>query len=109
MVAVAVLVALTVWRAVTREVGPDPEVEALHSEEEAVRVCREAVASRLAAQDPSILGSGRPEYLQGGEYDVWLAVELQDGIRRARYDVLCEVQFSAETGWIVEAVSLDPS
>ncbi len=107
IVGVAVLVTLHVWVVVTREVGPDQEVEALHSEEEAVRVCSEAVESRFTGRNPSIVGLGGTEYLQGGEYEVRLAVELQDGIRRARYEVLCEVQFSAETGWIVEDVSLD--
>ena len=109
MVALVVLVALNLWATATREVGPDPEVEALHSEEEAVRVCREAVESRFAAQSLSIVGSGRPEYLQGGEYDVRLAVELQDGIRRTSDEALCQLQFTAETGWIVEDVSLDPN
>ncbi len=106
-VAVAALVAANVWFALTREVGPDPEVEALHSEEDAVRVCREAVESRLAARNPSIVGPGRPEYLQGGEYEVRLAVELRDRARRTRNEVLCEVQFRAETGWTVEEMSLD--
>ena len=109
MVAVVVLVALNLWATATREVGPDPEVEALHSEEEAVRVCREAVESHLTARNPSIVGPGGPEYPQGGEYEVRLAVELQDGRRRTRDEVLCQLQFTAETGWIVEDVSLDPN
>ena len=109
VVAVAVLVAFNVWFVVTRDRGPDPEVEALHSEEEAVRVCSEAVESRLAARNPSILGPGRPEYLQGGEYEVRLAVELWDRARRTRNEVLCQLQFTADTGWIVEDVSLDPN
>ena len=109
LVAVVVLVALNVWFVATREVGPDPEVEALHSEEEAVGVCREAVESRFAARNPSIVGLGRTEYLQGGEYDVRLEVELRDGTRRTRDEVLCQLQFTAETGWIVEDVSLDPN
>jgi hypothetical protein len=58
---VVLLVMLNVWRAATGDVGPDPEVEALHSEEEAVRVCRDAVESRLAARDPSIVGPERRE------------------------------------------------
>ena len=37
------------------------------------------------------------------------AVELDDGSFRARDQVLCQVQFTAETGWIVEEVSLDPN
>lgn len=109
LVVVVVLVAVNAWRSMTIDVGPDPAVEALHSEEEAVLACREAVESRLATQDPLIVGPGRSEYLQGGEYDIWLAVELRDGTRRTRADVLCEVQFTAETGWSVEDVSLDPS
>ena len=87
----------------------DPEVEAQHSEEEAVRVCRDAVESRLAARDPSIVGPGRPEYLQGGEYDVRLEVELDDGTLRTGKEVLCQVQFTSETGWVVEDVSLNPN
>ena len=93
----------------TREAGPDPGVEALHSEEEAVRVCSEAVESRFTARSPSIVDLGRTEYLQGGEYEVWLAVELRDGARLTRNEVLCQLQFTAETGWIVEDVSLDPN
>ena len=109
LVAVVVLVALNLWFLSTREVGPDSEVEALHSEEEAVRVCSEAVESRFAARNASIVGLGRTEYLQGGEYEVQLAVELQDGTRRTSDQVLCQLQFTAETGWIVEDVSLDPN
>lgn len=102
-----VLLVLNVWRGLTSDVGPDPEVEALHSQEEAIRICRDAVESRFAAQDPSIAGPGQSEYLQGGEYDVRLVVELDDGSFRIGNEVLCQVQFTAETGWIVEDVSLD--
>ena len=83
MFAVVVLVVLNVWRA--------------------------AVESRLAARDPTIVDPGRPEYLQGGEYDVRLAVALDEGTLRTRNEVLCQVQFTSETGWIVEDVSLDPN
>ena len=109
ILAVAVLLAVNVWAAVTRETGPDPEVEALHSPEETGLFCAEAVESRMAAQNPSIMGPGRSEYLQGGEYKVRLPVELRDGAGRARNVVLCQLQFTAETGWIVEDVSLDPN
>ena len=109
MFAVAVLVVLNVWRAGTKDVGPDPEVEALHSEGEAVRLCRDAVQSQLGARDPSIVDSGRAEYLQGGEYDVRLVVELDDGNFRTTDTVICQAQFTAETGWIVEDVSPDPN
>ena len=63
LIAVVVLVALNFWFSATRDVGPDPEVEALHSEEAAVRVCGEAVESRFAARNPSITGLGQTEYL----------------------------------------------
>ncbi len=107
--ALAVLVGLNLWRAATREAGPDPEVEALHSPEEAIRICRDAVQSQLAARDPSLVDPGRSEYLQGGEYDVRLVVELDDGNFRSTDAVLCQAQFTAETGWIVEDVSVDPN
>ena len=109
LAAVAVLVAVNVWSAVRRDVGPDREVEALHSEEDAVGVCSDAVESRFAARFPAILGPGPTEYLQGGEYEVRLEIALRDGARRTRAEVLCELQFTAETGWIVEDVSLDPN
>ena len=109
MFAVVVLVVLNVWSVLTGDVGPDPEVEALHSEAEAVRLCRDAVESRLAARDPSIVTPGRPEYLEGGEYNVRFGVELDDGTLRTRDEVLCQVQVTSETGWIVEDVSLDPN
>ena len=109
MVVLVVLVVVNVWRGATVEDGPDPEAEALHSEEEAVRVCREAVQSRFAAQGPSIVPPEQPEYLQGGEYEVRLVVELDDdGFRTGRV-VLCQAQFTAETGWVVEDVSLGPN
>lgn len=101
---VVVLLALNVWRSLNRDFGPDPEVEALHSEAAAIDVCVEAVKSQLV--DPTFLGPGRPEYLQGGEYDVWLNVEVQEGRRRTRDDILCQVQFTVETGWIVEEISV---
>ncbi len=106
MAVVSLLVAVNILIYMTRDDGPDPEVEALHSEEAAVDVCREAVGSRLAGRRPSIVGPGRPEYLQGGEYEVRLLVELQAGARRTEDDVLCQLQFTAETGWVVEDMSL---
>jgi hypothetical protein len=109
MFVLIVLVGLNVWRGATSEDGPDPEAEALHSEEEAVRVCRDAVQSRFAARDPSIVPPEQPEYLQGGEYEVRLVVELDAGGSRTGEVVLCQVQFTAETGWIVEEVSLGPN
>ena len=69
-------------------------------------ICREAIESEMAEQDPSFLGPERPEYLQGGEYSVVFPVEIQDGRRRTRAEILCEAQFTPETGWIVEEVSV---
>lgn len=109
MVVVVALLALNVWATATREVGPDLEVEALHSEEDAVRVCREAIASRLAARRPSIVDSGRVDYLQGGEYVVRFVVELQGNAGLTGNLVVCQLQFTAATGWIVEDVTVDPS
>ena len=107
LIGVVVLAAINVWAVANRDVGPDPTVEALHSEEEAVLVCREAVESRLAARNPSIVGLGPSEYLQGGEYEVWLVVELQDGAGRTADQILCQLQFTPERGWIVEDVTLE--
>ena len=109
LLVLAVLVVLNVWRGATRDAGPDPEVETLHSGEEAIRICRDAVQSQLAARDPSLVDPGRSEYLQGGEYDVRLVVELDEGNFRSTNTVLCQAQFTAETGWIVEDVSVDPN
>lgn len=108
MAVIAALLALNVWFTMTNEVGPDPEFEALHSEKDAIRICVEAVEARLAARSPSILGPGRPDYLGGGEYEVRLALELRNGAFGTRNEVVCQLQFTAETGWIVEDVSIDP-
>ena len=107
LIGVVVLGAINVWAVANRDFGPDPAAEALHSEEEAVLVCREAVESRLADRSPSIVGLGPSEYLQGGEYEVWLVVELQAGAVRAADQVLCQLQFTVETGWIVEDLTLE--
>ena len=109
VIAVVVLLAgISLWVRFTRETGPDPEVEALHSQEDAIGVCTDAVLSQLSARSPSILGIGRTDYLQGGEYDVRFPVALRTGSSRAESEVLCQVQFTAETGWIVEDVTVEP-
>jgi len=107
LIGIVVLAAINVWAVANRDLGPDPAAEALHSEEEAVLVCREAVESRLADRSPSIVGLGPSEYLQGGEYEVWLVVELQAGAARIADQILCQLQFTVETGWIVEDVTLE--
>jgi len=107
LLAVAILVALNVWSFVTRVDGPDPAMEALHSEVEAVLLCQEAVLDDLTDQSPALLTPGSPEYPQGGEYEVRFEVELRRGRSRIREGVLCEIQFTPDAGWVVEYVSLD--
>lgn len=107
MILVVALVAMTIWEAVTRDVGPDPAEEALHSAQEATDQCRAAIESRFASQRPFIVGPLQAEYLQGGEYDVRGILELADGLRRARHDVLCVAQFEATGEWDTEEILLD--
>ena len=107
MVVIVTLLAINVWATRSREAGPDPEVEALHSEEEAIRVCSDAIESRLAGRNPNIVDSGRADYLQGGEYVVRFVVELRSNAGRTGNLVVCQLQFTAETGWIVEDVTVD--
>lgn len=102
IVLVVALGAANVWQGMNREVGPDPEQEALHSPEEAVQRCRVAIDSAFAARDPEIVGPLEAEYLQGGEYEVTGTLDVLNGRARARQAVLCELQFTAETGWRVE-------
>jgi len=108
MVLVVVLGVVNVWQTTSREVGPDPELEALHSPEEAAQRCRVAIDSVFAIQSPSIVSPLETDYLQGGEYAITGTVELLDGGRRIRRGTVCELQFRAETGWRVEHVALDP-
>ena len=54
----------------TRETGPPPELEALHSSEDAIRQCREGIESRLSDRSGTVQGLLEAEYLQGGEYKV---------------------------------------
>ena len=107
--AMVAAVALNLWLASTREVGPDPALEALHSPQEATSQCRTAIESRFASQSPSIAGLLRAEYLQGGEYEVRGSIELRDGSRRVRHEVLCVAQFTATEGWDAEEILLDTS
>ena len=109
LVLIAVLGVANVWQATSRDVGPDPELEALHSPQAAIRLCGEAFDSVFAGQNPSIVGTPEAFYLQGGEYEIVAAVELLEGRSRDRRGARCEIQFSAETGWQVEHVELDPS
>jgi len=106
MIFIAALVAISIWQAVTRDIGPDPAEEALHSPQEANDQCRAAIESRFASQRPFIIGPLQAEYLQGGEYEVQGTPELTHGLRRARHDVLSVAQFEATVGWDAEEILL---
>ena len=103
---VAGLVGLNIWQATTRSTGPDPALEALHSPEEAIQVCREALDSQLAGQAPKIVGPFQVEYLQGGEYEVTAPLDLKAGTSRRQWEALCELQFRPEAGWAVGQILL---
>ncbi len=107
MVLVVALVAVMIWQAVARDVGPDPAAEALHSAQEAIAQCRAAIESRFASQRPIIVGPLQAEYLQGGEYDVRGTLELTNESRRTLHQVLCVAQFEATGGWNAEEILLD--
>jgi hypothetical protein len=109
MFAIVVLVGLNLWQARTHQTGPDPEVEVLHSPQEAASQCQASIESRFASQSPSIEGLLHTKYLQGGEYEVRGSIGLRDGSRRVRHDVLCVAQFTATEGWDAEEILLDTS
>ncbi len=102
-----VLAALNVWQARTTPSGPDPEEEALHSSEEALQKCRTALEAQLSGRSFEIVSPFDVEYLQGGEYEVTATLDVEDGARRGRREVLCELQFTAGAGWITEQVLID--
>ena len=103
---VFVLGAISIYTVMTRETGPAPELEALHSLEDAIAQCQEGIESRLSDRDGRVQGSLEVEYLQGGEYVVRGAVSLMEGRRRITSPVLCEAQFRPENGWTLEHVEL---
>ena len=104
LVVIPVLVVVNVYLAMTRETGPPPELEALHSSEEAIRLCREGIESRLSDRGGRVQGSLEAEYLQGGEYVVRGAVSVVEGRRRVTWPARCEAQFRPESGWKIEHV-----
>ena len=103
---VFVLIVANVYLSVKRETGPPPELEALHSSEEAVGQCREGIESRLSNQGGTVQGLLEAEYLQGGEYVVRGAVSVVEGPGRITKSVLCEAQFRPESGWYIEHVEV---
>ena len=63
----------------------------------------------INAESVSEKGRHPPVVVLGATYEVRMVVELDDRTLRTTDEVLCQVQFTAETGWIVEDVSLDPN
>ena len=104
--AVAALVGMNLWQATRGTEGPDPELEALHSSQEAIQVCRVALDSQLLRQDPEIVRLLQVEYFQGGEYEVRATVVLRSRNRRRQVQALCELQFEPETGWTARPIDL---
>ncbi len=104
---VVALVVVNVYSVNTRETGPPPELEALHSSEDAIRQCREGIESRLSDRGGTVQGSLEAEYLQGGEYLVRGAVSVVEGRRRVGRPILCEAHFR-KGGWTIEDVVLGP-
>jgi len=99
-------VGLNLWQATRGTEGPDPELEALHSSEEAREQCRVALRSQFPQQDPEIVGLGEVEYLQGGEYEVMATVVLRSRRGSRQVQALCELQFEPETGWTARPIDL---
>lgn len=100
------LIMIRAYSSLTRVSGPPPEIEALHSSEDAIRECREGIESRLLGQGGAVQGSLEAEYLQGGEYFVRGTVIVTEGRSRITMPVLCEAQFRPEGGWAIEHVEL---
>lgn len=103
---VFVLIVANVYSVMTRETGPSPELEALHSSEEAIRQCRQGIESRLANRGGTVQGSLEAEYLQGGEYVVRGTVSVVEEMSRVTRPVLCEAQFRPEGEWTIEHVEV---
>jgi len=97
---------VSVYSAMTRETGPPPELEALHSSEEAIGQCRQGIESRLSDRGGTVQRLLEVEYLQGGEYVVRGAVSVVEGGIHVTRPVLCEAQFRPEGGWTIEHVEV---
>ena len=106
LVLISVLVGVGVYSAMTRETGPPPELEALHSSEDAIRQCRDGIESRLSDLGVTVQGVLEAEYLQGGEYEVRGVVSVVEARVRVTRPVLCEAQFRPEGGWTIENVEV---
>ncbi len=106
LVAVYALIVLNIYSVMTRETGPPPEIEALHSAQDAIRQCREDIESRLSDRCGKVQEPLEAEYLQGGEYEVRGTVTTMEGDGGATAPVLCEAQFRPELGWRIEYVEV---
>ena len=102
LVLVVLLVVVSVYTIMTRETGPPPELEALHSSEDAMGQCRQGIESRLSHLGATVQGELVAEYLEGGEYDVRGRVSVVEAGSRVIRPVLCEAQFRPEGGWTIE-------
>jgi hypothetical protein len=106
LAAICVLIVLNVYSVMTREDGPPPEIEALHSAQDAIRQCRENIESSLSDRGGKVQEPLEAEYLQGGEYEVRGTVTIMEGNGRATAPILCEAQFRPERGWRIEYVEV---
>ena len=100
------LVVVSVFLVMSRDTGPPPELEALHSSEDAIRQCREGIESRLSDLGATVQGVLVAAYLEGGEYDVRGRVSVLQAGGRVTRPVLCEAQFRPEGGWTIEHVEV---
>ena len=106
VVLISVFVVVSVYAAMTRETGPPPELEALHSSEDAIGQCLAGIESRLSDLGVTIQGVLEAEYLQGGEYEVRGVVSVVEARIRVTRPVLCEAQFRPDGGWTIENVEV---
>ena len=105
-VLVFALAVVSVYSVMSRETGPPPELEALHSSEDAIKQCREGIELRLSDLGVTAQGVLEAEYLEGGEYEVRGGVSVVEARVRVTRPVLCEVQFRPEGGWTIEHVEV---
>ena len=104
---VLTLAATSLYVRATRETGPPPELEAMHSVEEAIAHCRSGIDATVADLGGSEPTSLEAEYLQGGEYAVRGTLSMAEGRSSVTSTVLCEVQFRPESGWAIEHVEVE--
>ena len=110
LVLISVLVVVSAYSVMTRETGPPPELEALHSSEDAIVLisgqCLAGIESRLSDLGVTVQGALQAEYLGGGEYEVRGVVTVVEARVRVTRPVLCEAQFRPEGGWTIENVEV---